>query len=89
MPAVREQIESVLLEGETLSQFVEKAAIDAARIRKAQREFVDRGRSSLARARETGEVYSAHDALSAMKTRLDAARSAAQRSQGVASKKRS
>lgn len=71
--AVRDQIESVLLEGETLSHFVEQATIEAARRRKAQQEFVARGRASLARARETGEYHAAGDVFDAMQSRLDAA----------------
>lgn len=71
-PAVREQIESVLHEGESLTQFVEKAALDAARRRQAQQAFIARGRASLAKARKTGELYAAEDALSAMRERLNA-----------------
>ena len=40
-PAVREEIESVLLEGESLSQFVEASAMQAARRRKAQQAFLE------------------------------------------------
>ena len=71
-PAVREQIEGVLHEGETLSQFVEKATLDAASRRKAQQEFIARGRESLAKARETGELYDADEVLAAMRDRLNA-----------------
>ena len=69
-PSVRQAIENVLLEGETLSQFVEQAAIQAAQRRKAQQEFVARGRASLARARATGQYHGAGDALAAMQQRL-------------------
>jgi hypothetical protein len=72
MPLVREQIESVLQQGETLSQFVEHAAIETAQRRKQQMEFVMRGRASLARALKTGESYAAKDVLDAMQARLDA-----------------
>ena len=71
-PSVREEIESVLREGETLSQFVESAAVEAAHRRKSQQEFLARGRASLARAKKTGKYYSAKDALDAMQARLDA-----------------
>jgi hypothetical protein len=71
-PAVREQIESVLHDGESLTQFVERAALDAARRRQAQQEFIARGRASLARARKTGELYAADDALQSMRDRLNA-----------------
>jgi len=69
-PSVRQAIESVLFEGETLSQFVEQAAVQAAQRRKAQQEFVARGRASLARARTTGQYHDAADALAAMQQRL-------------------
>lgn len=81
IPSVRAQIESVLQHGETLSQFVEHAAIEAAQRRKQQMEFVARGRASLARALKTGELYAAKDVLDAMQTRLDA-RIAAHRQDG-------
>jgi hypothetical protein len=71
-PSVREQIESVLHEGESLTQFVEKATLDAARRRKAQQEFIARGRASLAKARKTGELHAADDVLHAMRDRLNA-----------------
>ena len=71
-PSVREQIESVLLDGESLTQFIEKATLDAARRRKTQQEFLARGRSSLANARTTGELYEAEDVLHGMRERLNA-----------------
>jgi hypothetical protein len=70
-PAVREEIESVLQEGESLSQFVEAAAVQAARRRKAQQAFLARGRASMARAKETGEFHALHGALDQMRERLD------------------
>ncbi|MBT2336331.1 hypothetical protein J7E49_20760 [Variovorax paradoxus] len=71
-PSVRTEIESVLRHGETLSQFVENAAVQAAQRRKSQQEFLARGRSSLKRAEKSGEYYSAKDVLDAMQARLDA-----------------
>ena len=70
-PAVRDEIEAVLHEGESLSQFVEAAAVQAARRRKAQQEFVARGRASLAHAKATGEFYPLQGALDQMRARLD------------------
>ena len=55
-----------------MSQFVEKATVDAANRRKAQQEFIARGRASLAKARKTGELYAADDVLQAMRDRLNA-----------------
>lgn len=70
-PSVREEIEGVLHEGESLSQFVEAATLQAARRRKAQLEFLARGRASLAKAKATGEFYPLHGALDQMRARLD------------------
>ena len=69
-PAVREEIESCLQEGETLSQFIEMAAVQAARSRAAEQAFLERGRASLDRALRTGKLYPATDVLSQMRERL-------------------
>jgi hypothetical protein len=68
--SVREEIEAVLREGESLSEFVETAAVQAARQRKAQEEFLARGRASLAKAKRTGEFYVADKVLEDMRGRL-------------------
>ena len=68
--SVREEIEAVLREGESLSEFVETAAVQAARRRKAQEEFLARGRASLAEAKRTGEFYVADKVLEEMRGRL-------------------
>jgi len=86
--AVQEQIEGVLLEGETLSHFVEQAATDAARRRKAQKVFMARGRASLAHALESSESYAADEVIDAMKSRIDIARKAAEKGRGGISKRR-
>jgi hypothetical protein len=69
-PAVREEIEAVLRDGESLSEFVETAAVEAARRRKAQEEFLARGRASLAKAKRTGEFFVADKVLEDMRGRL-------------------
>ncbi|MEO8281350.1 MAG: YlcI/YnfO family protein [Ideonella sp.] len=71
-PAVRSEIEGALRDGESLSEFVETAALEVARRRKAQAEFLARGRASLAKARRSGEFYDADQALAAMQRRLEA-----------------
>jgi len=78
-PSVRQEIEGVLHEGESLSQFVEAAALHAARRRKAQQEFVAHGRASLARAKASGEFYPLQGALDQMRERLDQRMAEAQR----------
>jgi hypothetical protein len=69
-PSVREEIEAVLHDGESLSEFVETAAVQAARRRKSQDEFLARGRASLARAKRTGEFYAVGEVLEGMRGRL-------------------
>jgi hypothetical protein len=68
--SVRAEIEAALREGESLSEFVETAAIQAARRRKAQDEFLARGRASLAKAKRAGEFYAADKVLEDMRGRL-------------------
>lgn len=68
--SVRDEIEGVLRDGESLSEFVETAAVQAARRRKAQQEVLARGRASLESAKRTGEFYAADEALEAMRGRL-------------------
>ncbi len=70
--AVRKEIEGCLRKGESLSQFIEKAAVEAARARKSQEEFLARGRASLERAQREGEFYPASDVLDGMRSRLEA-----------------
>jgi len=71
-PAVRQEIESSLQGGETLSQFIEKAATSAARARIAEQAFLERGRASLERATRTGRFFPADEVLGAMRARLTA-----------------
>ena len=70
-PAVRAEIENALHEGESLSEFVEAAALQAARRRKAEQEFLARGRSSLAKARKSGDFYPLNGVLDGMQARLE------------------
>lgn len=79
-PAVRAQIESVLKDGETLSEFVEAAAVQAAQRRKSQEEFVARGRASLQKAQRTGEFFPVQEVLDGMQARLQSAVKAARAS---------
>lgn len=87
-PSVREEIESVLREGESLSEFVETAAVEAARRRKAQEEFLARGRASLAEARRTGEFYAVDEVLDGMRGRLQARMQSLRQRKGTAGAKR-
>jgi hypothetical protein len=68
--SVRQTIEAALREGESLSQFIEAAALDAARQRQAQAAFVARGRASLERVRQGARVTDVEPALAAMADRM-------------------
>lgn len=69
-PAVRAEIEDALEDGESLSDFVEAAVLQAARRRKAQQAFLARGRASLQTALQTGALTPLNQALDAMEARL-------------------
>ena len=87
-PEFRAEVESVLAEGESLSEFVESSALAAAKLRHAQAEFLARGRASLAQAKRTGEFFSADDALQALRGRLQTRLKALGKEQRAAGKKR-
>lgn len=80
--SVRSEIEAALREGESLSEFVGRAALDAARRRKAQQEFLARGRASLARAKRSGEFYGVDQVLAEMQQRLQARMQAQRQGKG-------
>jgi hypothetical protein len=48
-PEVRAEVEAVLREGETLTQFIEEAVVAAAAWRRVQSEFVSRGEAAIER----------------------------------------
>jgi hypothetical protein len=68
--SVRLEIESAPREGESLSEIVEAAVLEAARRRRAQDEFVARGRASIAQARITGQHHDLDAVLDNMQQRL-------------------
>lgn len=70
-PEALAQIDSVPRPGESLSQFVETATLEAAGRRPVQQAFIARGRAALATARKTGELHAADDVLQAMQDRLN------------------
>ncbi|WP_432727218.1 YlcI/YnfO family protein [Variovorax sp. W6] len=80
-PEFRDEVERVLGEGETLSQFVEAAVRACVLQRKSQAEFVARGMKSLASARRSGEYVEAGEVVQRLRTKLE---SAAKKQQGAA-----
>lgn len=68
-PELRHAAESVLQDGESLSNFVEQSIRSSVEHRRMQKEFIARGLASRDEARRTGEYYSSdeiRDELDAM-----------------------
>jgi len=70
----RAEVEAVLAEGETLSQFVEAAVRAGVERRRIQAEFIARGLRSRDEAHRTGEYVDADVVLAGLQRKLDAAR---------------
>ncbi len=73
-PELRAEVESLLSEGETLSEFVEASVRASVQRRRVQAEFITRGLYSLAEARRTGEYIEADAVIEQLQRKLDAAR---------------
>ena len=73
-PELRAEVESLLDEGETLSEFVETSVRAAVLRRRHQAEFVARGLRSLDDARRTGDYVDADVVVEGLQRKLDAAR---------------
>lgn len=79
-PDLRQAAEDVLLDGESLSNFVEHSIRSQVERRLAQREFVARGLASRDAARRTGKYVSAGDVLKGLKRKLARAKAGAKAS---------
>lgn len=79
-PEVRAEVEAVLREGESLTQFIEEAVVAAAAWRRAQAEFVTRGEAAIERWKQEGGGQSVDAVMADLQKRLDVAKiKAAQR----------
>lgn len=74
-PDFRVEVEAVLAEGETLSQFVEASVRASVERRRMQAEFIARGLRSRDAARRTGDYVDADDVIDRLQHKLDVARS--------------
>lgn len=74
-PDFRAEVEAVLAEGETLSQFVEASVRASVERRRMQAEFIARGLRSRDAARQTGGYVDADEVIDGLQRKLDAARS--------------
>lgn len=73
-PDFRAEVEAVLGEGETLSQFVEASVRASVERRRMQAEFIARGLRSREEARRTGDYVDADTVIDGLQRKLDAAR---------------
>lgn len=73
-PDFRAEVEAVLGDGETLSQFVEASVRASVERRRMQAEFIARGLDSRDQARRTGDYVDAELVLDNLQRKLDVAR---------------
>ena len=73
-PEFRAEVEAVLGEGETLSEFVEASVRAGVERRRVQAEFIARGLRSRDEARRTGDYVDADTVLAKLQSKLDVAR---------------
>lgn len=73
-PEFLAEVEAVLAEGETLSQFVEASVRASVERRRMHAEFIARGLRSRDAARRTGDYADADVAIDGLQRKLDAAR---------------
>jgi predicted transcriptional regulator len=74
-PEFRAEVESMLSDGETLSEFVEASVRASVQRRRFQAEFIARGLRSRDEARQTGEYVDADVVIAQLQRKLDAASS--------------
>ena len=73
-PEFRAEVESVLGEGETLSQFVEASVRASVERRRVQAEFIARGLRARDDARRNNDYVTADEVLAGLQRKLDGAR---------------
>jgi hypothetical protein len=71
---LRAEVESLLGEGETASEFVEASVRATVARRRCQAEFIARGMRSLEDARRTGDYVEADAVVKKLQRKLEAAR---------------
>jgi hypothetical protein len=81
-PEVRAEVEAVLREGESLTQFIEEAVVAAAAWRRTQTEFVRRGEAAITRWKREGGGQPVDQVMADLQARLDEAKLRAARRTG-------
>lgn len=79
-PELRQAAEDVLLQGESLSGFVERSIRESVERRQTQREFVARGLLAREEAARSGRYIASEDVVRGLEKRLEQAKSKAARS---------
>jgi len=73
-PQLRAEVEAVLREGESLSEFIEATVRGDVEYRRAQAEFHERGEAAWRQYRRSGESYPASQIVSELRDMLEARR---------------
>jgi hypothetical protein len=73
-PSFRLELEGVLGQGESLSEFVENAVRSTVQMRKTQAEFVQRGITAIAETKRVGGGISAEVVIAKLEAKLASAR---------------
>jgi len=73
-PSFRIELESVLGQGESLSEFVETAIRSTVQKRKNQAEFIRRGMAAIEETKRTGDGIPAEVVIASLEAKLSAAR---------------
>ena len=73
-PALRDALEAVLNQGETLSEFVEASVRNVVAFRRVQSQFLERGQAAWEDYQSTGMSVPAVDMVAKLQARLDARR---------------
>lgn len=73
-PELRAEVEALLTDGETLSDFVESSIREKVTRRRVRDEFVTRGLRALSEAHQSGHYVEADQVLGALEQKLEQAR---------------
>lgn len=73
-PELRTQLENVLHQGETISEFVETSVRNAVEFRRVQTRFHERGQVAWENYEQSGAAIPAEDVLRTLQTKLNAKR---------------
>jgi len=73
-PELRTELESVLRQGETLSEFVEASVRSAVEFRRVQNDFHARGEAAWAQFQRTGASFSTDEVMTELQAKVEARR---------------